>query len=334
MVEPFIGDDCISSPPTVGRLAGGLTVTVPRKVGAVTRRIPTSWRPHTAWRTNLDRPLVRPIGPSVVAGLQLPEPPRGADGALGVWAPKGLEARTKRQRPRLPIRSGGDGGDTEQRRLLRHRRPSFRSSSSRSCYRWTSSLVLFIGRGTGSGLQGAVPIWGSCGRCLGPYWGESGSLWLSSPSLVSSTPYRPFSISGPRHRAAGACWRSTSPSRRLLQLGSSGASLGSRRGGQLAEGSRCPFDRAGAVGHPYGVVQGRGSVQQADTRYVGTLVRGSRAPSVPLVVAQHGKRRSKMVNHRRMAKPSATCAFECHTWWALRDSNPRPQPCEGCALTS
>jgi len=22
------------------------------------------------------------------------------------------------------------------------------------------------------------------------------------------------------------------------------------------------------------------------------------------------------------------------TWWALRDSNPRPQPCEGCALTN
>src|ERR1700677_1147947 len=88
-----------------------------------------------------------------------------------------------------------------------------------------------------------------------------------------------------------------------------GASLGSRRGGQLADGSRCAFDRAGAVGPPSGVVQGRGSVQQADTRYVGTLVRGSRAPSVPLVVAQHGKRRSKMVNHRRMAKPQRRALF-------------------------
>ena len=29
-----------------------------------------------------------------------------------------------------------------------------------------------------------------------------------------------------------------------------------------------------------------------------------------------------------------TCRFTDFASWALRDSNPRPQPCEGCALTS
>ena len=30
----------------------------------------------------------------------------------------------------------------------------------------------------------------------------------------------------------------------------------------------------------------------------------------------------------------AQLADQGENWWALRDSNPRPQPCEGCALTS
>ena len=30
-------------------------------------------------------------------------------------------------------------------------------------------------------------------------------------------------------------------------------------------------------------------------------------------------------------KGSLTCTFPEISWWALRDSNPRPQPCEGCA---
>ena len=56
--------------------------------------------------------------------------------------------------------------------------------------------------------------------------------------------------------------------------------------------------------------------------------------------------------HRRSRKetPSPTLSNPCLTWgdvvisttpvgaavpeWALRDSNPRPQPCEGCALTN
>jgi hypothetical protein len=50
-----------------------------------------------------------------------------------------------------------------------------------------------------------------------------------------------------------------------------------------------------------------------------------------------GTRRFSGVNEvycRLSEKLTLTSSYVTYSWWALRDSNPRPQPCEGCALTS